>query len=163
MALGTLFGTIHSDSLGLLQESVTVHPAPPNEEIIPIGGADGAVDISDEPAGWVTFGQHKIDWVFSVKDGPDWPTVRTRVANAINGLRCHITLDEDPDYYYDGRITVNDFKLDAGLQRITVTAKCQPYKLKQTGIAIEKVIPAEPNYAEFILENNGRRPEVPTL
>lgn len=132
MARGTDFGGIHSShDLHLIQQKVEVDPAEPKLNLIEIPGADGAVDLSEIPAGRVTYKTRKITWVFALYPGEDWDAKHRQVNNALNGRRCNITLDTDPGYYYQGRLSVSKHNVDGLLRQITVVAICQPYKLRQ--------------------------------
>lgn len=130
MARGTDFGGVHSyRDLHLVQAKVDIEPAKPKTNFIDIPGADGSKDFSESPAGRVVFKTRKITWTFKLYPGDDWAAKRTQVSNAINGRSCKITLDDDPDYYYLGRVAVDKYASDSILHTITVTAICQPYKL----------------------------------
>ncbi len=132
MARGTNFGGVHSHhNLNLIQQKVDVEPAAPKLNMIEIPGADGAVDMTEQPAGRVTYKTRKITWTFALYPGENWDAKRTQVSNALNGRRANITLDSDPGYYYQGRLSVSKHKVDRQLRQITVEAICQPYKLKQ--------------------------------
>lgn len=132
MAKGTDFGGIHSHrDLNLIQQTVEVDPAEPKLNLVEIPGADGAVDMTEQPAGRVTYNTRKITWTFALYPGENWDSKHRQVSNALNGRRCNITLDSDPAYYYQGRLSVSKHKVDGVLRQITVVAICQPYKLKQ--------------------------------
>lgn len=137
MARGTDFGGIHSHrDLHLIQAKVDVEPAKPKTNFIDVPGADGSKDFTESPAGRVVFKTRKITWSFKLYPGDDWATKRTQVSNAINGKACKITLDDDPNYYYLGRVTVDKHASDSILHTITVVATCQPYKLRQTDTTV---------------------------
>lgn len=132
MARGTDFGGIHSHrDLNLIQQTVEVDPAEPKLNLVEIPGADGAVDMTEQPAGRVTYNTRKITWTFALYPGESWDAKHQQVSNALNGRKCNITLDTDPGYYYQGRLSVTKHKIDNTLRQITVVAICQPYKLKQ--------------------------------
>ena len=132
MARGTNFGGVHSHyDLNLIQQKVEVDPAEPKLNMIEIPGADGAVDMTERPAGRVTYKTRKITWTFALYPGETWDAKHSQVSNAINGRRANITLDTDPGYYYLGRVSVKRYKVDRQLRQITVEAVCQPYKLRQ--------------------------------
>ena len=132
MARGTDFGGIHSHrDLNLIQQNVYVEPAEPKLNMVEIPGADGAVDMSEQPAGRVVFKTRKITWTFALYPGESWDLKHRQVSNALNGRKCNITLDTDPEYYYVGRLSVSKHKVDGVLRQITIVAICQPYKLRQ--------------------------------
>lgn len=161
MARGTSFGGLHSNrDLGLIQQTVDVQPAPPKLNIIDVPGADGSKDLSAQPAGRVVFGDREITWTFALYPGARWHTKHREVSNALNGLACNITLDDDPGYYYVGRLTVKEYNRDATLRQITVTANCRPFKLKQGETEVTASLTTA--YKALVLEND-RKPVVPTI
>lgn len=132
MARGTNFGGIHSHyDLNLIQQKVVVEPAEPRLNLIEIPGADGAVDMSEQPAGRVTYDTRIVTWTFALYPGENWDAKHRQVSNVLNGRRCNITLDTDPEYYYQGRLRVKKHNVDGLLRQIVVEAVCQPYKLRQ--------------------------------
>ena len=49
----------------------------------------------------------------------------------MNGTRCKITLEKDPDYYLDARCTVDEHFANKKLRQIVVGVRCAPYKMNQ--------------------------------
>lgn len=129
---GVYFNDIHSFyDMDLILSSVEISPAIPKTTYVKVPGRDGALDLT-EAHGEVKFDDRTIKFVFTVNPG-DRMTFKERksaVANALNGLRCKITLDKDPDYYYEGRCKVDEYKQDKNLKQIVVSATVKPYKLK---------------------------------
>lgn len=162
MARGTDFGGLHSGiDLNLIQQSVDVQPAKPKLNLIKIPGADGSKDLSEQPAGRIVFEDREIEWTFALYPGEKWDEKHSEVSGALNGKRCRITLDTDPEYYYLGRITVKKYKVDSLLRQITVAATCHPYKFKQHETAIGPVSLTTEMRSLTII--NDRRPVVPTI
>ena len=161
MARGTDFGGVHSyHDLHLVQASVDVTPAEPKLNFIDIPGGDGAKDFSEAPAGRVVYNTRKITWVFKLYPGDDWVTKYAEVNNALNGRRCRITLEADPDHYYDGRLAVKAQEADGILHGITVMATCQPYKLKQA----ETIRTVSVNTTQQTISLlNERKPAIPLI
>ena len=129
---GVSFNDIHSFyDLNLVLSSVTISPAEPKETLVDIPGADGSLDMT-EAHGEVKFKDRTLKLVFTVHplDRMTFEERKTAVSNALNGLRCKITLDKDLDYYYDGRCKVDEYMQDRNLKQITVSATVRPYKLK---------------------------------
>ena len=161
MARGTDFGGVHSyTDLHLIQQHVDVQPAEPKLNLIEIPGADGAKDLSTQPAGRVTFKDRKLTWTFALYPGDVWAEKHRQTSNALNGKYCHITLDSDPDYYYRGRLVVKSYKVDKQLKQITVEATCRPYMLKQ----LETVVRANLSTSNLNINLvNDRMPAIPTI
>lgn len=161
MAKGTTFGGVHSNrDLRLIQQQVDVQPAPPKLNIIDIPGADGSVDLTEQPAGRVVYQDREIEWTFALYPGDDWHTRHRLVAGALNGRRCRITLDDDPAYYYDGRLSVAKYNKDNQLRQITVKATCRPYKLKQQATVVNTALTTS---NKTITLTNDRKRVVPTI
>lgn len=161
MARGTDFGGVHSlRDLHLVQAAVSVEPAKPKTNFINIPGADGSKDFSESPAGRVVFNTRKITWTFKLYPRDSWVEKYTQVSNAINGKACRITLDDDPDYYYQGRVAVDKHAADGILHTITVTATCQPYKLRQAETSVSEALTT--SYKALSLHSD-RMPVVPTI
>ena len=132
MAKGTDFGGVHSYwDLNLIQQRVDIQPAEPKLNTVDIPGADGSVDLSTQPAGRIVYRDRVLTWTYALYPGENWHLKHRQVSNALNGRRCRITLDDDPDYYYDGRLTVKKYNTDKLLRQITIEAVCAPYILKQ--------------------------------
>jgi hypothetical protein len=161
MAKGTLFGGLHSSrDLGLIQQSVDVQPAKPKLNIIDVPGADGSKDLSAQPGGRVVFADREITWTFALYPGAKWHQKHREVSNAINGLAAYITLDDDPGYYYVGRLSVDSYNIDGLLRQIIVRAICRPYKLKQD---LTEVIATVTTTPKTITLANDRKPVAPTI
>lgn len=125
----TRFGEIYSfQDLHLIQQKVEVQPAEPKLNLIDIPGADGSKDLSELPAGRMTYKDRTITWTFALYPGDNWDAKHSQVSNALNGKRCTIHLHSDWDWYYDGRVIVKKYNLDKALRQITVEAICSPYK-----------------------------------
>lgn len=161
MARGTDFGGIHSyRDLHLVQALVEVEPAEPKLNFIDIPGANGAKDFTDQPAGFTTYNTRKITWTFKLYPGDRWTDKYTQVSNALNGRKCHITLDADPDHYYVGRVVVAKHAADGILHTITAEATCQPYKLWKYETTITADLTT--SYHTMVLDS-GRMPVFPEI
>ena len=161
MAIGTDFGGVHSfRDLNLIQQFVEESPAEPKLNLIDIPGADGSKDLTTQPSGRVVYNDRTIIWTFALYPGDNWHAKQRQVSNALNGRRCKITLDENPDYYYDGRLIVKEYKRDQVLRQITVEAVCAPYMLAQFETTLSQSI----NTTEkAILVVNEFKPAIPTI
>ena len=162
MARGTDFGGIHSSrDLRLIQQLVEVQPAEPKLNLVDIPGADGSRDLSALPAGRVVYADRSIEWTFALYPGEKWDAKHREVSNALNGRECKITLDTDPDYYYQGRLSVKKYNHDRTLHQITVEAICRPWIMKQD----ETIITADLTTAAWtpIILPNEKKPVIPTV
>lgn len=161
MARGTTFGSVHSHrDLHLIQQSADVQPAQPKLNLVDVPGANGSKDLSTQPAGRVVFEDRVITWTFALYPGENWSQKHRQVSNALNGLACDIVLDDDPDYYYQGRLSVKKYKVDGLLRQITIEAICRPYKLKRVETRVVSAL--NTTYRTLALVNE-RKPVVPVI
>lgn len=130
MMKGLYFDDKHSyDDLNLVLSSVNIPPASPKTNYVNIPGADGSIDLT-EAQGEVKFKDRECSFTFSAFPYEDFEEKKTQISNLLNGKRCKINLDKDPDYYWEGRCKINSYASDRNLHQIVVNATVAPYKLK---------------------------------
>lgn len=157
----TNFGGVRSfTDLHLIQQKVEVSPAEPKLNVVDIPGADGSKDLSELPAGRITYKDRKIKWTFALYPGDDWQEKCDQVSNTLNGKSCKITLYDDPWHYYEGRITIKSYKKDNMLRQITVEAVVRPYRLKIQPTAVQTTLTT---WAQTINLHNSGKPVPPEL
>lgn len=97
---------------------------------IEIPGRNGLLDVSETISGRqiYTSREIRID-LAGVRDKKNWDSVVSELRNRINGRVCKIIFDNDPGYYWRGRIEINDFEsiLNKGSMTIEVPT-ADPYK-----------------------------------
>lgn len=128
---GVKFGSYHSyDDFGLILSSKEIGSPEPKIVTIEVEGSDGVLDFT-EFAGETKFKNRTLAFHFSRPQViPVFMNLLSEVHNALHGKKMQIILDEDPGFYYSGRITVNEFKADANIGLITIEADCDPWKYK---------------------------------
>lgn len=111
--------------------------APPEvkTEYIEIPGMNGALDFSEALSGRPIFGMRKGNWEFNVLsqyDGADqsrWADLYSTILMSIHGRTAKVILKEDdPLFYYKGRVSVNDWKSNKERSIITISYTLDPYK-----------------------------------
>lgn len=111
--------------------------APPDvkTEYVEIPGMNGALDFTETLSGRPIFGMRKGNWEFQVlskydgADQIDWADLYSTILMAIHGRTAKVILKEDdPLFYYTGRIIVNDWKSDKERSIITLSYTLDPYK-----------------------------------
>lgn len=133
---GILFGDIHSFyDLNLILSAVEISPAVPKTVYVDIPGADGALDLT-EAHGEVKYSDRTHKFTLTMNPADDlseaaWEAKKTEVSNRLNGLACRVTLDKDPDYYWQGRCSVDSYKSNKRLRQFVVSSRVRPYKFKQ--------------------------------
>ena len=127
---GVLFGNVHSfKDLDLVLSKVEIPPAKPKTIYVDLPGADGSVDLT-AAFGKVNFSNRECTFLFTVLPNHDFEQVKRIVSSTLNGLKTRIVVEKDPEYYWNGRCYVDEYKSDEGLNQIVVAAIVDPYKLK---------------------------------
>ena len=132
-SLGVYFGNIHTFyDLNLFLNPFTPTPATPKTNYIDLAGGNGSLDLT-EALGEVKYNDREFPFTFTVNSSDEmtFDEKVTQVSNALNGLKCKITLDRDSEYYWEGRLSVNEYLQDKNLKQIAIGATVKPYKLKQ--------------------------------
>lgn len=130
---GITFGNYHSyRDFGLILSEKTIGAPTPKTELIDIPGGDGVLDLT-EFFGEVKYNNRTLTFEFSTKvPQAEFMPLFSRVQNALHGQKMHITLDEDPEWYYIGRLSVSEWKAEKRIGKLTVTADCEPFKYRMT-------------------------------
>lgn len=134
MMNGVYFDELHSyNDFNLIMAPFTPAPAMPKTNYMEIAGGNGSLDFT-EAFGEVKYKDRDLKFTFTI-DPAETMTFDekvTQISNALNGKKCKITLDRDADYYWDGRLTVNEYLQNKSIGQIVISATVRPYKLKQT-------------------------------
>ncbi len=157
---GVRFGDYHSYlDFGLIPTSYTVGAAQPKTEMIDIPGSDGSLDLS-EYFGDVKYKNRKLSFTFEIIGRPsEFLQNYSAVQNLINGRKMKIVLDDDPDFYYVGRVTVNEWKSKPRVGSITIDCDCEPYKYK----TYETVVVNKISGSGTVIYDNLRKWVVPVF
>lgn len=96
-------------------------------------GSDGELNFSKSLTGDVKYQNRKItfEFVTTVKY-KSWKNLMSAIANYLHGQDFKIILDEDPNFYYFGEATVNQFKSDKSIGIIVIECDVEPYKYDLT-------------------------------
>ena len=162
---GISFDEIHSyHDLNLILSGSEIKPAEAKTTYVDIAGGDGSADLT-EANGEVRYQDRTLKFTFTMNPQDDlsdeaWEEKKTEISNILNGKCFMITRDIDPDYYYQGRCTVDDFKSDKRLRQFVVSAKVRPYKLKHIHTVVSIELTEEP---KTITLSNSRKSVSPTI
>lgn len=101
---------------------------------VDIDGTDGQVDLTYAPVGEPTYTNCEGSFVFYAMNdyqGYDWVQLYNSVVDHLNGQCMHMTLEDDPNYYYEGRFFVNEWKSNKDWSQITIDYNLEPQKYWQ--------------------------------
>ena len=130
---GVTFGDVHTSQFGIYLSSVTIGEAAVREYKIEIPGASGMLDLTDY-FGVVPYENRLIsfDFTFPQRNGK-LLTAYSDLQNAVHGKKLDITLDDNPNYHYVGRVKVGELK-KGPVSVVTVECDCEPYKFSNVRI-----------------------------
>lgn len=157
---GVKFGNYHSyDDFSLILSEKTIGTPSPKTEVIDIPGGDGVLDLT-EFSGEVKYNNRTLEFVFSTKvPQSEFMSLFSRVQNALHGQKMRIVLDDDAEWFYVGRITVNEWKANKAIGKLTIECDCEPYKTKIN----ETVVVAEVTEETTVILPNSKKRVVPTI
>lgn len=106
---------------------------PPKQKTntLEIAGADGALDLSEALTGYPIYNNREGSMEFLVMNdyaGYKWSDVYSEVMDYLHGKQMKAILEDDPQYYYEGRFTVNSWKSNSDYSNITIDYSVNPYK-----------------------------------
>ena len=107
-------------------------PDPPEvqTEYIDIPGMDGRLDATQALDGIVHYKDRDYEQDFLIIDPEaDWHSIYSNMLNFMHGRKMRVVFDDDPLWYYEGRLSVGEPKADeAGYIIIPIEGTLKPYK-----------------------------------
>ena len=142
------FGTYKSyDNLNLICTKKTIGSPAVKTAIVEIEGGDGVLDYT-EYFGDVKYNNRQLNFEFeSIVPQSQFPELYSAILDALHGKKVQIVLDEDPDFYYVGRLEVSDFANERGIGSIKIDCDCEPYKYKKNKTIV--LMPIAPEAFRF--------------
>lgn len=148
-----------NEKWGLILSSKDIPRATPKTNYIDIPGGDGSIDLT-EATGEVKYNDRTLTFVFTMLDSiKDREKKLEDIANYLSGKKFKITTWDDLDYYYIGRIQINEFKTNKSIGLLTLEANCEPYKYKR----YKTTYIYEINGLKSILVPNERKRVIPLI
>lgn len=131
---GVKFGGLRSDTdLGLVLYSKKISPPVAKTTTVEIPGRDGNLDITEALTGRVAYADREISFVFRVPNPKEeWAGTYSEVLNKVHGKKMDIILDDDPDYIYTGRVSIDEFATSRSLAEIAIKCIVAPKKTYKT-------------------------------
>ena len=110
-----------------------VNPPKVKSNYIEIPGRDGVIDLTDALIGRATYSNRTGSWEFIVLNeygpGQDWTILYTEIMEYLHGQNYKVILaDDDPGFYYYGRLDVNQWRSNPTWSRIVIDYNLGPYK-----------------------------------
>lgn len=104
---------------------------PPAQKVktLDIPGGDGVLDLSQALTGYPVYQNRTGSIEFIVmNDFKPWHMAYSDIMDYLHGQTMRATLEDDPEYFYEGRFTVNAWKSQKDWSRIVIDYSVGPYK-----------------------------------
>lgn len=106
-----------------------VNPPKAKTNYIEVPGADGVLDVSSVFTGQILYSNRQGTWEFRVDPKfMDWTEIYSLIMKDVHGNFVKVILEDDPDFYYEGRLFVNQWLSDKDNSTITIEYNLAPYK-----------------------------------
>lgn len=117
-----------------------VNPPQVKTSYVALPGGDGVLDLTTAMAGRPTYGNRTGSWTFRVLNNGEnfvtqksWTILYSDIMAYLHGQEFMVTLEDDPAYYYKGRLSVSEWKSNKTHSEITINYNLQPYKKEING------------------------------
>ena len=157
---GVSFGDFHSyRDFSLILSQKTIGTPSPKTEMIDIPGGDGVLDLT-EFIGETKYNNRILSFEFSsIVPQSDFMNQFSHIQDALHGQKMQIILDESPEWYYIGRISVSEWKAEKAVGKLTIDCDCEPYRTKLSKTVITAAVSGETT----VILTNSKKPVVPTI
>lgn len=99
---------------------------------VDVPGRDGILDLSDAIRHYPVYNNRVGSWRFHVlNDIANWVTIHEQIANYIHGRTFRVVLEDDPGFYYEGKLAFNSWtsNSDGTWSDVEIGYNLYPYKL----------------------------------
>lgn len=111
-----------------------INPPEVVTEYVQIPGADGELDYTEALAGRPVLRNRKGSWEFIVMNGyQEWYQLYNSLLSYLHGKEFTIILDDEPDYEYTGRLSINEWRSEEHNSKVTIDYVISPYKKFSSG------------------------------
>ncbi len=103
---------------------------------VDIPGGDGVIDLTESLTGYPVFGNREGSFSFIVANNYmqimdqdiSWEETYKKVLSYFHGRKMRLVLEDDPKWYYEGRLAISDPKQYRAYSAITLEYNLGPYK-----------------------------------
>lgn len=104
-------------------------PPEPKTTYVDIPGGNGALDLSESLTGYPTYNDREGEFTFRVmNDYGLWSDRYSEIMEYLHGRRLYAVLEDDPNWFYDGRFNVESWASGDTWSEITIGYRTNPFK-----------------------------------
>lgn len=116
---------------GLILTGQNIGVPKPKIYTVDVEGMDGKLDLS-EFFGEIKYENRTLKFTFeTIEKITYWQSRMSIISSFLHGQKMKIGVWSDPDFYYVGRCSIDEYSSSSRLGRIVVSCDCEPYKYKQ--------------------------------
>lgn len=105
------------------------NPPAPKVKTLDIPGGDGTIDLSQALTGYPVYQNRTGSIEFIVmNDFKPWHMAYSDIMDYLHGQSMRAILEDDPEYFYEGRFAVNAWRSEKDWSRIVIDYDVGPYK-----------------------------------
>lgn len=95
-----------------------------------IPGRHGSINLTNYLRGTrPSYGSRTGSLEFYVdNDHEPWMDIRKKIGNVLHGQRIKMVLEDEPEYYYEGRFVFNAWRSEANFSKVVIDYQLDPYK-----------------------------------
>ena len=142
------------------------NPPSLKERYLDIPGGDGAIDLTEALTGYPVFNNRTGSLEFIVmNDYWPWTEAYSTICDYLHGRKMRAVLEDDSEYYYEGRFKVNRWKSDKAYSLITIDYTVAPYKKRLSPTVINMVAGTDNNFSKYTITSDqyGIAPQCPKI
>lgn len=148
----------HSNEWGLWFMPYSISYPEVKKQYTEILGGDGSVDQT-EIFGKIYYKDRQFQLEFTCEDKKRFDLTVNEIVNFVHGKKAKIIIYDNPNYYYIGRVSVNEYTSSQRLGTITIDVVAEPYLYKNDLTVIQNSI----TESQTIAYPNSRMETIPTF
>lgn len=118
----------------------TINPPDLKSTAVDVPGANGTLDLTRALVPYPVFSNRQGSIEFAVlNDKMEWTELYSKIMEVVHGRKMRMWLEDDPNWYYEGTWTVNEWRSnsDGTWSNITLNYDVFPYKIKKTQTVLQ--------------------------
>lgn len=105
------------------------NPPEPKIKTLDVPGGNGLIDLSQSLTGYPVYQNRTGSFEFIVmNDFKRWHIAYSDIMDYLHGQTMRAVLEDEPDYFYEGRFSVKEWKSEKNWSRISIDYSVGPYK-----------------------------------
>lgn len=128
---GVTFGGKHSFRNYHLLPTAQPQISPPavNTYYVNVPGADGSLDLTEVLTGYVTYGDRTGEFSYQIyAPRSEWYDIYNTLVHDLHGKKMDVILDEDAQYYYNGRLSVGNLQAGKNSAKVRISGTFSAYQ-----------------------------------